>query len=139
MAGLGSFRVRPAAVIMVLIVDDHADSAEMLRRVLARRNVDAHVSLGPTAALVVAKAERPTVIVLDELMPEFSGLELLRRLRADPDLRGTPVFFYSAAYDADRQTQAARLGAKAWLVKGVARLQDVVDQVLVCMPAPPAA
>ena len=128
---------RPAIPIMVLIVDDHADSADLLRRVLARHNIAADVALVPTTALAVAKARRPGVIVLDEHMPDLTGLQLLRRLRADPDLRATPVLFYSVDYDAEKRSQAEQLGARGWLVKGVDRLQDVVDHVLTCLPPPP--
>ena len=48
------------------------------------------------------------------------------------------MVFYSAAFDWRKVAEARGLGAKAWLVKGVNRLSDVVDQVAQCLPHPPA-
>ena len=118
---------------MILIVDDHADSCEMLRRMLARHGYASESVGSAEAALTAAHAQRPDVIVMDEMMPDMTGLEAVRRMRQDPALKDVNVLFYSAAYDLRKLAEAQELGAKGWLVKGVNRLSDVVDKVADCL------
>jgi CheY-like chemotaxis protein len=120
---------------MVLIVEDHKDSAELLRRVLSRKGVHAEVALGGAEALSLARTNRPTVVVMDEMMPEMNGLEVVRLMRQDPQLSDVNVIFYSANYDWRKQQTAEALGAKAWLVKGVVRLAEVVDVISKYVPS----
>jgi CheY-like chemotaxis protein len=113
----------------VLIVEDHADTAEMLRRFLGRNGVAAEVASGAEVALTALAQRTPSCLILDETMPGTTGLELLRRLRQNPVHRDLPVVFYSAAFDWGKQVEARALGARGWLVKGVSRLSDLMEQV----------
>lgn len=119
-----------ASKTSVLIVDDHVDTADMLRRYLARNGVPADVALSGTAALEHLSTQKPACVILDETMPGMTGLDLLRQLQQHPDARNIPVYFYSAAFDRRKQLEAERLGAKGWFVKGISRLTDLMDNVL---------
>ena len=113
----------------VLIVEDHADTAEMLRRLLARNGFAADVAMNAAEAIEKLERQRPTCLILDETMPGMTGLELMRHIQAHPKHREIPVLFYSAAFDAQKQAQAKAMGAKGWFIKGVSRLPDLVEQV----------
>jgi DNA-binding response OmpR family regulator len=113
----------------VLIVEDHADTAEMLRRFLVRNGMGAEVALDAEMAMSAMARSRPSCVILDETMPGRTGLELLRRLREHPAYRDLPVLFYSAAFDWRKQAEARSLGAKGWFIKGVSRLPDLMEQV----------
>lgn len=114
----------------VLIVDDHADTAEMLRRYLARKGLVADVAPDGREALDLVSRRRPTCVILDETMPGMTGLDVLRRLKESPEGRRIPVFFYSAVFDHGKQLEAEALGALGWYVKGVSRLNDLMDNVI---------
>src|SRR5262245_7755945 len=65
----------------------------------------------------LAREIRPSVIVLDVMLPQMSGLEVLRELRRDPSLTGTPVLVVTAwATEGDRLT-AVEAGADAFIAK----------------------
>jgi two-component system chemotaxis response regulator CheY len=113
----------------VLIVEDHADTAEMLRRFLARNGMRAEVVLDPWDALSTIARRRPACVILDETMPGVTGLGLLKQMREFPEFRDIPVVFYSAAFDSRKQEEARQLGAKGWFIKGVSRLPDLMQQV----------
>jgi CheY-like chemotaxis protein len=115
---------------MILVVDDHADSAELLRRMFARYGMPAEVAHNSREAMAAAKARHPAVIVMDEMMPEMSGIETVRMMRQDPELRDVKVVFYSAAFEWSKQREAEELGAKPWLVKGVARMPELTRAVV---------
>ena len=104
---------------MILIVDDHIDTGTILARMLKRCGHDAvAVSSGP-AALKLLEAARPSVIVLDMMMPGMHGLEVLQRVRADAAVRDVPVIVYSADHTSHTEQQARDGGAQEFMVKGV--------------------
>jgi len=69
--------------------------------------------------------EQPLLVVLDEMMPEMSGIEVLRQIRADPRIANTAVVFHSAGFDLAKRDEAMTLGAAAWLLKGGSGATDV--------------
>ena len=80
----------------VLLVEDDPDSAEIMVEVLARAGYAVHLASDGREALTWLAAHRPTVIVLDLHMPGIDGLEVLNRLRADPNRADVPVIVLSA-------------------------------------------
>ena len=119
-----------ASKCAVLIVEDHADTADLLRNFLARNGVESEVVAHGMEALEFMERERPRCLIVDQTMPVMDGLELMRQLQARPEYRGIPVVFYSAAYDWRKQMEAEALGAKGWYIKGVSSLKEVVGKVM---------
>jgi signal transduction histidine kinase/ActR/RegA family two-component response regulator len=95
--------------VPVLVVEDEADTAEML--VAAFRDAGADVLAAPSAevALDVARARRPVVLVSDIGMPVMDGYELMRRLAAEhgPDLPRVRIALTAYAGTRDRERSAA--------------------------------
>jgi CheY-like chemotaxis protein len=112
----------------VLVVDDNQDAAELIAEVLGTLGHDAEVALDGPTALRAADALRPEVALIDLGLPGMDGLELARRLRAEPALAGArliAVTGFSAERDRD-DTRAA--GFDAHLVKPV-RIEDLVREI----------
>ena len=104
---------------MILIVDDHIDTGTILARMLKRCGHDAVAVSSGLAALKLLETARPSVIVLDMMMPGMHGLEVLQRVRADAAVKGVPVIVYSADHTDHTEQQAREGGAQEFLVKGV--------------------
>ncbi|HEX4011333.1 MAG TPA: ATP-binding protein [Solirubrobacteraceae bacterium] len=79
----------------VLIIDDEPDTAELIADQLAPLDIEAVVAGGGEEALARLADERFDALTLDILMPGMDGFEVLRRIRADPDLSATPIVFVS--------------------------------------------
>jgi CheY-like chemotaxis protein len=77
-------------------------------------------------ALVVAKAERPDLIISDIMMPKISGFEMLDILRNTENLKNVPVIMLTALGQNDDQQRADKLGADRYLVKSQVTLEDIV-------------
>lgn len=105
---------------LALVVDDSPAAVAQLKRYFHELHVDV-VSL-PAGDEVVAKATliRPDVIVLDILLPDISGWEVLSRLKADPQTRHVPVIIASVM---DERENALAVGAADCLLKPVTRQQ----------------
>ncbi|WP_433794529.1 response regulator [Actinoplanes sp. CA-252034] len=84
----------------VMVVDDVAANREIVRMLLGFRGHDVIEAHDGADALRLAHTHHPDVVVSDVLMPGIDGLELVHRLRADPDREAAqaPVIFYTANY-----------------------------------------
>lgn len=103
----------------VLIIDDHPDTAEILTRLLERSGFEATSAGSGTAGLTMLRGEeRPDAVVLDYMMPDMNGLEVLRAMRSDQRLKDVPVIMYSADATPDRADEALAAGAQEYVLKG---------------------
>ena len=80
----------------VLVVDDDETTRDMLRRTLTREGWSVREAVNGAQGLAEAAGKRPSVILLDLMMPEIDGFEVLSKLRQDPDLRDIPVIVVTA-------------------------------------------
>jgi CheY-like chemotaxis protein len=97
----------------ILCVEDHADTCELLRLLLS----DYEVLTASTCseALEVVQSKPVDLYVLDSRLPDGTGLELCRRIRASD--RHTPILVYSADAHEAAEQQALEAGAQAYLTK----------------------
>lgn len=120
-----------AAKRTVIVVEDEPDAAEMfaeMMRVSGFRVLKTHSS---TPAISMIAEEHPDLVLLDVMMPDISGLEVLRFMRRDPELAGIPVIVVSAkSMPADVKT-GMDAGASLYLTKpvGFLDLKQAVEQV----------
>ncbi|WP_429303540.1 response regulator [Paraburkholderia sp. GAS199] len=101
----------------VLVVDDNADLRDYMRRILSAAGHEVSIAPDGQAALEAARAEPPDIIVSDVMMPRLDGFGLLRELRADPDLRETPVLMLSARAGEEARVDGIEQGADDYLTK----------------------
>jgi DNA-binding response OmpR family regulator len=116
----------------VMIVEDETDAAEMFAEMMRVNGfrVLKYFSGGP--AMPAIAREKPDVIILDVMMPDISGLEVLRYMRRQPDLAEIPVIVVSAkSMPLDVKT-GLDAGASVYLTKpvGFLDLKQAVDKVL---------
>jgi CheY-like chemotaxis protein len=123
---------------MILIVDDHPQTCAPLQRLLEASGFKAQCVGSGGEALRWINTLKPSLMILDESMPEMTGLELLRTMRQDPARRDIPVIMLSAVTDQQKQAEARELGAVQWLHKGDADWLEVLGSVLSASPAPDA-
>ncbi|CAN7328862.1 response regulator [Phenylobacterium sp. LjRoot225] len=118
--------VATASTIRVLLVDDQPMVGEAVRRVLLHEaDAEFHYCADPRQALAVARDFRPTVILQDLIMPNVSGLDLVRQYRADPATAGAPIVVLSSREEPLVKSEAFKLGANDYLVK----LPDPIELV----------
>jgi PAS domain S-box-containing protein len=118
---------------LVHYIEDNETNVEVMRGVLAQRpQVLLEVSITGLDGLAAIRIRRPDVILLDMHLPDISGLELLRHLKADPSTSGIPVVAVSADALASQIDVAMDSGALRYLTKpvNVAELLAVIDEVL---------
>lgn len=114
---------------MILIVDDHPDNGELLAQLLTADGYEATCVHSGKEAIDSIAGALPTVVVLDDFMPEMTGLDVIKKLRQNPQYASLPIVFYSAGTDLARRQKAKELGAADWLVKGSTSWPEVVRRI----------
>ncbi len=103
----------------VLIIEDSQDVADQLQRYLTELGMSSTVCRCGGDAIAQAKAFMPSLIILDLLLPEASGWEVLTQLKDTPATAHIPVIIASVV---DEQDQGLALGAVDYLVKPITRV-----------------
>ena len=80
----------------VLLVEDEPTIRELLKRFLERANFNVLQAADGVEGLVTARAQRPDVIILDNVMPRMTGVEMFQALRASAETCCIPVLFATA-------------------------------------------
>jgi class 3 adenylate cyclase len=101
----------------ILVVDDNDGNRDMLTRRLAREGHRVSGVSRGREALALLRTEPFDLVLLDVMMPEMDGYEVLQHLRSDPALRGIPVLMISALDDIASVVRCIELGAEDYLSK----------------------
>jgi len=101
----------------ILTVDDSLSIRQTVRLTLANAGYEVGEAASGAAALDACKATSYDVVVTDLNMPEMDGIELIRRLRALPQFKFTPILMLTTESQQDRKQQGKAAGATGWLVK----------------------
>lgn len=80
-------------------------------------------------ALVFLKHHRPSLVVLDVMMPDMSGIEVLRSIRGSNSFGDVPVLMYSADNGHGRIAEALREGAQGYIIKGIIGWREFIAEV----------
>ncbi|HEY0007618.1 MAG TPA: response regulator [Tepidisphaeraceae bacterium] len=115
---------------MVLVVDDSVEICMAVVKFIEILGHPAQCLTNPTVALDRMKAIAPVVVVLDDAMPEVTGLELLQAMKADEMLRAIPVVMHTASINDQRREMARRLGATVVAKGDPTELMNVVSRYL---------
>lgn len=116
----------------VLVVDDDPQVLRLLRVNFELEGYEVMSATNGEEALELVRGDSPDVVVCDVMMPGIDGLEVVRRLRADPATVTLPLVVVSAKAQRSDVRQGLKLGADAYVTKPFdpAELLDVVAQLL---------
>jgi DNA-binding response OmpR family regulator len=103
----------------ILIIEDDPTDLKLLIAVLDHSGHHAIGKATAELALAEIKARKPEMILLDLKLPDLPGLELARRLKADPDTQSIPIVAVTALRDQFSRGDALAAGCDAYIVKPV--------------------
>jgi DNA-binding response OmpR family regulator len=102
---------------IILVVDDDVDVSSTIKKSLARAGYQVTCASNSQAALQILSSIRPDLVLLDIALPGIDGIELCRRLRANPITATLPILFLTVSGDMQSKTAAFNAGADDYLVK----------------------
>ncbi len=101
----------------ILIVEDEQDLAHLLTYNLTAAGFETEVTHTGAAALAKAKSFKPELVLLDLMLPDLPGSEVLRLVKEDPNLRRTAVVMVTAKGQEQDRVQGLEMGADDYVVK----------------------
>jgi len=118
----------------ILVCDDDPLLLELIDFRLRARGYDVVVAKDGTEAMSLVASERPSLVVLDAMMPRMGGFEVLTRIKSDDDLSHIPVIMLTARKGERDIVSALERGAEDYLVKPfipdelIARLSKILSK-----------
>jgi len=112
----------------ILVVDDEDDILNFLELVLGEKGFDVVTASGGQEALTKAQLERPDLVLLDIMMPQMDGWEVLKLLRVDEETAEIPVAMLSARTEARDRVQGLQEGAIDYICKPFS-LQELLGKI----------
>jgi DNA-binding response OmpR family regulator len=112
----------------ILVVDDEDDILHFLELVLREKGYDVVSAASGQEALTRAQLSRPDLVLLDIMMPQMDGWEVLKLLRVDEATANVPVAMLSARTEAKDRVQGLQEGAIDYICKPFS-LQELLGKV----------
>lgn len=106
-----------AKKLSVLIVDDNSDVRTYIGGILREKDYRVHTARNGAEGFKVAQTYHPHLIITDLMMPRVSGLDMIRMIRAEENLKGIPIILLTAKADEDTRIEGTERGADAYLSK----------------------
>ena len=115
----------------VLIVDDDKFLLDMYRKKFEQAGATVDVAIGSVEALAKLRGgAKPDVLILDIIMPDIDGIELLETIRKEKLVPNSVVIMLTNESNWDRIEKAKSLGIKSYIVKATTIPSEVVEEAL---------
>ncbi len=101
----------------ILVVDDHEEIRDALAALLEEEDHEVIHAENGIVGLQKAQQDSPDVILLDIAMPQMDGLEVLQKLKADPNTEDIAVIMVTAQGDRHAMVRAVQLGTRDYITK----------------------
>jgi DNA-binding response OmpR family regulator len=113
----------------VLVVEDDPDLLMLITRFLEKEKYEVLTATNGEAGLALASARpKPNLIISDIMMPDMDGLEMVKRIKEDPQTKPTPVVFLTAKQTPKDVIAGIQAGARLYLTKPF-KMQELIDKV----------
>ena len=125
-------KITPMSKEKILVVDDEQDLVKLIRYHLEKDGYKVLSASNGEDALFLSRKERPELVILDLMLPGIDGLDVCKRLKADPELANTAIVMLTAKGEEVDITLGLKLGADDYVTKPfspkelVARVQAVL-------------
>lgn len=119
----------------ILIVEDDPLISRMYQKIFSFEKYDVEMAADGEEGWEKAKTIKPTIILLDIMMPKMNGLQVLDKLKLDPDLKSIPVVMLTNLAGVQDAETALAKGAVKYIVKSEHEPQEITNMVKEIMTA----
>jgi len=116
-------------IVKVLIVDDDENLSAIFETALQRSGLETLFALNGKTGIDKARSEKPDLILLDQVLPDISGNEILKTLKMDSQTQNIPIIILSNFSQEELVKEAIDNGAMDYIFKYQVEPQDLVNKV----------
>ena len=113
----------------ILIIDDEEAVLKMYKEKLDSEGFETLTASDGTAGLELIRTKKPDLVLLDIIMPKYNGLDVLKDIKADGQIKTTPVYLLTNLPEDSSEDKAKALGAAGYFVKAHFEPQTLVDEI----------
>ena len=119
----------------ILIIEDDQIVANIYRNKFIIEGFQVEIALDGTVGLELVRSFRPDAVVLDLMLPRLTGVELMKKIRSEPEFEKLPVIVFSNTYLTQMVQEAWKAGATKCLSKSNCTPKQVIDVVRSTLPS----
>ena len=101
----------------ITIIDDDPDLVDAVRNFLGRHSFDVSTASGGIEGLKVVEENRPDLVILDMMMPDMDGIQVLLKIRGNSQIKDIPVIMLTAKDGQPDRVSALEIGAYEYIAK----------------------
>lgn len=116
-------------MVKVLIVEDDPLMSRMYQKIFKFEKYDVELAADGQEGLEKARSVKPTIMLLDIMMPKMNGIQVLEKLKSDPDTRNIPVVMLTNLAGEKDAENALMKGAVKYIIKSQFEPKQVVKMV----------
>lgn len=113
----------------ILIVEDDPLMARMYKKIFTFENYEVEIAVDGEEGLLKVRSFKPTLILLDIMMPRMNGFQMLERLKADPDTKKIPIIILTNLAGQRDAERALEMGAIKYIVKSEHEPKEITDMI----------
>jgi len=113
----------------ILIIEDDSFLRELMVRRVVKEGFSALEANTGEEGLEKIKKEKPDLVLLDLMLPGIGGLEVLKKIKGDNDLKSTPVIILSNLAEPEEIEKGIKMGAIDYLIKAHLTPREIIDKV----------
>ncbi len=113
----------------VLVIEDDKFLREMITRKLAKDGYDVSEALDGKQGLEKIKELKPDLVLLDLIMPNVGGFEVLEQAKKDPEIQDVPIIILSNLGQKSEVERGIQLGAEDFLIKAHFTPKEIIKKV----------
>lgn len=113
----------------VLIAEDDKFLSKIYATKLKKEGIEADIAYDGEEALTKLRASKPTLVLLDLIMPKVDGFAVLEAMHKDPDLKKIPVIVLTNLGQETDMKKCKDLGVKDFVVKANSSIQEVIEMI----------
>ncbi len=116
----------------IVIIEDEPEAAEIYAEMMRISGYEVFKFFSGSSAVALIADQKPSAVILDLMMPDVSGLDVLQYLKAEPNLSDIPVIIVSAKSLPEDIDEGLNAGANIYLTKPISfsELKKAIDEVL---------
>lgn len=114
----------------ILLIEDEKIMVNLFEKKLTKEGYDVSVAWDGEEGLLKMKEVKPDLIILDIIMPEKGGFEVMEEMVKNKELKKIPIIIVSNSGQPVELGRAKKLGAKDWLIKTEFDSQEILDKVI---------
>ena len=127
----------------ILSIDDSPTVQRLIEMILSSQGYQVVLASDGAAGIAMAKAEKPSVILVDFVMPKMNGFQVCKTLKEDPDFKDTPIILVTSKGETVGSKFVDVLGITEYFTKPfqpeelLAKIREVIDKKPVSAPSAP--